>query len=137
MAVSRLAAAIAAWLQADHIRFPELPGNLYTRPTLIWTLGNDGSTKHRVEAAYLAGRLSWSADYVLTVGSNDASADLDGWVTLANNSGTSFRRASLQLVAGNLNRVQNAMTDMLRRQAPVGCLAAAWEGAVARLPWAV
>ena len=25
-------------MNADHIRFPELPGNLYARPTLIWTL---------------------------------------------------------------------------------------------------
>ena len=33
---------IVTGLQADHIRFPELPGNLYTRPTLIWTLDNDG-----------------------------------------------------------------------------------------------
>ena len=116
--VWRIGKEIVTGLQADHIRFPELPGNLYTRPTLIWTLDNDGGLKHRVEAAYLASRLSWNADYVLTVGRDDKSADLDGWVTLANNSGTSFRQASLQLVAGNLNRVQNAMTDMLRREAP-------------------
>ena len=43
---------------------------------------------------------------MLTVGRDDKSADLDGWVTLANNSGTSFQHASLQLVAGNLNRVR-------------------------------
>ena len=29
---------IVTGLHADHIRFPELPGNLFTRPTLIWTL---------------------------------------------------------------------------------------------------
>ena len=33
---------IVTGLHADHIRFPELPGNLYARPTLIWTLDNDG-----------------------------------------------------------------------------------------------
>ena len=31
---------IVTGLNADHIRFPELPGNLYTHPTLIWTLDN-------------------------------------------------------------------------------------------------
>ncbi len=38
--------------------------------------------KHRVEASYLAQRLSWNADYVLTVARDDKAADLDGWVTL-------------------------------------------------------
>src|SRR5690349_5565917 len=31
---------IVTGMQADHIKFPELPGNLYSRPTLIWTLDN-------------------------------------------------------------------------------------------------
>ena len=47
------------------IRFPELPDNLYDRPTLLWTLDNRGAQKQKVEASYLAGKLSWSADYVL------------------------------------------------------------------------
>ena len=50
-----------------HISFPELPGNLYSRPTLIWTLDNTGGAQHRVEASYLATQLAWNADYVLTV----------------------------------------------------------------------
>ena len=58
---------IVTGMQADHIRFPELPGNLYSRPTLIWSLQNDGAARHRVEAAYLASKLAWNADYVLTV----------------------------------------------------------------------
>src|SRR5207342_1059929 len=57
---------IVTGMSATHIRFPELPGNLYSRPTLIWTLDNQGNAKHRVEAAYLAAKLSWNADYVLT-----------------------------------------------------------------------
>ncbi|HEY0876233.1 MAG TPA: DUF4139 domain-containing protein [Vicinamibacterales bacterium] len=100
---------IVTGLHADHIRFPELPGNLHSRPTLIWTLQNDGSTTHRVEASYLAGKLAWNADYVLTVSRDDKTADLDGWVTLTNGSGTSFPNAKLQLVAGDLNRVRQAL----------------------------
>jgi hypothetical protein len=95
-------------LSSDHIRFPELPENLYSKPTLVWTLKNDGAAKHRVEASYLASGLSWNADYVLTVARDDRAADLDGWVTLRNTSGTNFPRAKLQLVAGDLNRVQPA-----------------------------
>jgi hypothetical protein len=109
--VWRIGGEIITGLHADHIRFPELPDNLYTHPTLIWTLQNSGAQPHRVEASYLAGKLAWNADYVLTVARDDKSADLDGWVTLQNGSGTSFRNAKLQLVAGDLNRVRQAVAE--------------------------
>jgi hypothetical protein len=114
--VWRINGEIVTGLQADHIRFPELPGNLYSRPTLIWTLDNRGGAQHRVEASYLASKLSWNADYVLTVARDDKAADLDGWVTLTNGSGTAFRNAKLQLVAGELNRVR-PMLDALQENA--------------------
>ena len=109
--VWRIGNEIVTGLHADHIRFPELPANLHSRPTLVWTLQNGGASKHRVEASYLASKLAWNADYVLTVGRDDAAADLDGWVTLQNGSGTSFRNAKLQLVAGDLNRVRQAIAE--------------------------
>jgi hypothetical protein len=108
--VWQIGSEIVTGLHADHIRFPELPGNLYSRPTLIWSLQNDGGAKHRVEAAYLATKLAWNADYVLTVARGDKSADIDGWVTVTNGSGTAFRNAKLQLVAGELNRVRQTFT---------------------------
>jgi hypothetical protein len=119
--VWQIGGEIITGLSADHIKFPELPGNLYTHPTLIWTLDNTGAARHRVEASYLAGKLSWNADYVLTVGRDDKAADLDGWVTLANGSGTSFRNTKLQLVAGDLNRVRQVFgkaMDLARAAAP-------------------
>jgi len=123
--VWKIGTEIVTGLSADHIRFPELPGNLYSRPTLIWTLDNSGAQKHRVEAAYLATKLSWNADYVLTVGRDDRTADLDGWVTLANNSGTAFHRATLQLVAGDLNRVRQVVSKMLADESRAERMAAA------------
>jgi hypothetical protein len=89
------------------IRFPELPENLYERPTLLWTLENSGARKHKVEASYLTANLSWSADYVLNVAKDETNGDLDGWVTLVNHSGTAFKNAQLQLVAGDLHRVDD------------------------------
>src|SRR5215472_1939995 len=91
---------------AESYRFPEVPANLYDRPTLLMSLENSGPRKQQIEASYLANNLSWNADYVLTVARDDKNADLDGWVTVANNSGTAFHNAHLQLVAGELNRVQ-------------------------------
>jgi hypothetical protein len=111
--VWRIGSEIVTGIHADHIRFPELPDSLYTRPTLVWTLDNGGAARHRVEAKYLAGKMSWNADYVLTVARDDKAADIDGWVTLTNGSGTAFRNAKLQLVAGELNRVRRAMVEEL------------------------
>ncbi len=59
---------IVTGISYESIRFPELPENLYERPTLLWTLQNSGARRHRVEASYLTANLSWSADYVLNVG---------------------------------------------------------------------
>ena len=135
--VWRINGEVVTGLHADHIRFPELPDTLYTRPTLIWTLANGGATRHRVEAAYLAGKLSWNADYVLTVARDDKAGDIDGWVTLTNGSGTAFRNARLQLVAGELNRVRQNMSRLLRADQARGrgCYGSAHgAGSVLRLP---
>lgn len=122
--VWRIGNEIVTGMHADHIRFPELPNNLYTHPTLIWTLENSGGARHRVETSYLARQLAWNADYVLTVGRDDRAADLDGWVTLTNGSGTSFRNAKLQLVAGDLNIVRQTL-DKLQSRADAPMAAAA------------
>jgi hypothetical protein len=90
--------------RVDEFRFPELPDNLFSHPTLVWLLQNGGAPRHRVEASYLTGGLSWNADYVLTVARDDRSADLSGWVTVRNLSGTTYRNARLQLVAGEVHR---------------------------------
>ena len=94
---------IVTGMPTSWYRFPDLPGNFYSHPTLVWTLDNRGPQAQRVEASYLTTNMSWNADYVLTVGRDEKNADLDGWVTLANNSGVEYRNAKLQLVAGEIH----------------------------------
>ncbi len=109
---------IVTGMYGEGYRFPEVPPNLYDRPTLLMLLDNSGARKHQIETSYLATNLSWNADYVLTVAREDKSADLDGWVTLTNNSGTAFHNARLQLVAGDLNRLPaNARGDLVMMKA--------------------
>jgi hypothetical protein len=96
-------------MSADSYRFPDLPGNLYSRPTLVWMLDNRGANAQRVEAQYLTENMSWKADYVLTVTRDEKAADLDGWVTLTNNSGVAYGNAKLQLVAGEIHQVAPAV----------------------------
>jgi hypothetical protein len=100
---------IVTGMAVDSYRFPDLPENLYSRPTLVWMLENRGGESQRVEASYLTSNMNWNADYVLTVGRDEKTADLDGWVTLVNNSGVAYSNAKLQLVAGQLNRVEPPM----------------------------
>src|SRR6267143_3594531 len=114
---------IVTGMFAESYRFPEVPANLYDRPTLLMSLDNSGARKHNIEASYLATNLSWNSDYVLTVTRDDKAADLDGWVTLANNSGTAFRNARLQLVAGELNRVPTSAPMAMRADAVNGRVA--------------
>ena len=102
---------IVTGLSVGSYRFPELPQNLYSRPTLVWTLDNRGADAQKVEASYLTNNMNWNADYVLTVGRDEKTADLDGWVTLVNNSGAVYHQAKLQLVAGEVHRTPQAMTD--------------------------
>jgi hypothetical protein len=89
--------------------YPDVPADLYSHPTLIWTLENRGADAQRVEASYLTSNMNWSADYVLTVSRDEKSADLDGWVTLVNNSGAAYANAKLQLVAGKVNTEPTAL----------------------------
>src|SRR6185295_15730540 len=91
------------------IRFDRLPADLIAKPTLVWTLNNTGADSHTVEASYLTNGIGWRSDYVVVVNQNDTKADLNGWVTINNNSGTTYKDAELKLVAGDVNRVQDVV----------------------------
>ncbi|HEY7771790.1 MAG TPA: DUF4139 domain-containing protein [Marinagarivorans sp.] len=88
-----------------HFIFPALPDNLRAQPTLTTTLNHNRSGKDRYELSYLTNGLSWSADYVAEL-TDDSRLDLSSWVTLNNNSSTDYRNAQIQLVAGDVNQVQ-------------------------------
>jgi hypothetical protein len=124
--VWRIGNEIVTGMRVDHYRFPRLPDNLFSHPTLVWSLENRGPARHRVEASYLTGGLSWNADYVLTVARDDRTADITGWVTLKNESGTGYRNARLQLVAGEVHRTPaEAAADRMKVQRSMMAEAAA------------
>jgi hypothetical protein len=94
------------------IVFDGVPATLRDRPTLVAELNNRQSGTQTVELTYLSGGLSWQADYVAELGADDASLDLNGWVTLTNRSGTAYRNAKLQLMAGDVNRARPDVRPM-------------------------
>ena len=86
--------------------FPKVPGNLRAKPTLIVTLNTSAQGPQQLELSYLTTGLSWRADYVANLSADESALDLNGWVTLTNQSGTAYPSAKLQLVAGDVHRVQ-------------------------------
>jgi hypothetical protein len=96
---------------AGRLVLPSLPEGLVTRPQLEWLISNTKEGTHKAEISYLAGGMSWSANYVALLSSDETRLDLTGWVTITNSSGTSFSNAGLKLVAGDVNVVQEAMYD--------------------------
>jgi hypothetical protein len=85
--------------------FPRIPQDLISEPTLIWLLENRSPSPQAVQATYLTGGMNWKADYVAVLDSGDKAMDLNGWVTLENQSGATYRNARLKLVAGDVHRV--------------------------------
>ncbi len=87
-----------------NVVLPELPSELIAKPTLVWMVNNNLEDQE-VEASYLTSGLSWKADYVLVYDEPKNSMDLEGWITLNNNSGATYQNARLKLVAGEVNIV--------------------------------
>jgi len=80
--------------------FDHVPGGLRPRPTLSVTLEAPRGGRQPVTLTYLTPGLSWSADYVALFDERAGRMDVQGWITLANESGTTYRNASTVLVAG-------------------------------------
>lgn len=87
--------------------FPSVPENLRDKPTLLLLLHSPEAGKHELELSYLTGGLSWRADYVAALNEDDSKLDLNGLVTLTNQSGVAYPQARLQLVAGDVNQIQS------------------------------
>ncbi len=80
--------------------FDKVPDNLRARPTLSVTVDAKAGNREGT-LSYLTPGLGWRADYVALFDEATSKIDVQGWVTLTNNSGTSYDKAETVLVAGN------------------------------------
>ncbi|MDX2079095.1 MAG: hypothetical protein SFZ02_21880 [bacterium] len=87
------------------VQFPSLPDGLITRPTLHWLIYANQAGEHDVELTYLTDDISWNATYNLLLARDNQTVDINGWLTLTNNSGTTYSNAHLKCVAGEVNIV--------------------------------
>jgi hypothetical protein len=88
------------------VQFGSLPEGLLTRPTLVWQLDAREDRRELVKVAYQARSMSWHVDYRARLNGAGDRLDLAGWVTVTNNTGTTFRDARLKLLAGDVHLVR-------------------------------
>jgi len=107
---------ISALREWSNMRFGELPGGLITRPTLEWDVLSAKGGAQRARVAYQTGGITWWADYNLIFSegadANSGFVDVGAWVSLLNQSGASYEKAKLKLIAGDVNRVEAAQKVM-------------------------
>lgn len=89
--------------------FPALGDGSILRPTLGWAIQSQADAKFDAQLSYLSNGFAWEADYNLVAPEKSDTVTLTGWVTVNNNSGTSFNQAKVKLVAGEVNIVQPNM----------------------------
>lgn len=84
----------------------EMPEGLVPIPRLVWLVDSTRAGSHEAEISYMTQGMTWRADYVVVLSEDDKFVDVTGWVTLDNKSGASFENANLQLIAGDVRRIQ-------------------------------
>ncbi len=86
------------------IAFAEIPAGLRSEPALLARLAAQAAGEKRLRLDYLTSGLSWRADYVARLNAAEDRLDLSALVTLTNGTRGDFTKASLRLVAGEVNQ---------------------------------
>jgi hypothetical protein len=90
--------------------FPAATDGLLLKPTLRWQIRSENADHFNAEMAYITGGLDWEATYnvVAPESSNvtgEEKADVLGWVTIHNLSGSEFPQARIKLMAGDVSKI--------------------------------
>jgi hypothetical protein len=100
----------------ERLVFDRAPPGLSDRPTLSMQVDVPAAGRYTLRLGYLAAAFNWSADYVVTLAADGSSLDLHGWLTLANQTQTSFPASPTQVVAGTLSRSDDTRPVEVRAQ---------------------
>ncbi len=91
---------------ATRFRFPEqeLKGTM-----LLWTVKSEAAGLQPIQLRYLSEGFDWNVQYTAVMDSSEIALDLDSWVSITNSSGLDVEQARLNLVAGQIHRVQRGV----------------------------
>lgn len=97
----------------NQVIFNDIPKNMITKPSLVWNMQTEKEGNLDIDLKYLTRGISWNSDYVLNL--NDKSLDLNGWITIKNNSGVGYDNATITCLAGEVNRNHNLRRDTMMK----------------------
>ncbi len=91
--------------------FPAETDGLLLKPTLRWQILAEKPERFTAELSYITGGMDWEATYNVVAPNNadttgEEKADVLGWVTIHNQSGTDFPQAKIKLMAGDVAKIQ-------------------------------
>jgi len=92
--------------------FPASTDGLLLKPALRWQIESEKPQKLDAELAYITNGLSWEATYNVVAGAGGAASegaersDLVGWVTIKNQCGADFPKATIKLMAGDVAKIE-------------------------------
>lgn len=95
---NRIETSVPGRIVYDHI-----PNGLQARPTLTVELDSNTNRSQQLELDYLTNGIGWNANYVAQLNDSETRMNLSGWAAISNNSGTEFKNARVQLIAGSPN----------------------------------
>ena len=93
--------------QITEVNFPVLPDGLITHPTLFWQYSSDFAGKIYCNISYQTSGMGWEAEYVGLLSKDESSLGINGWASIHNQSGKTYKDATLKLIAGDINRASN------------------------------
>jgi hypothetical protein len=103
--------------EITNTNFPAMPEGLISRPTLFWLYTSDFSGPAECNVSYQSSGFNWTAEYVGILSPDEKSLDWNGWASIGNNSGATYKEATLKLVAGDINRATTPMPRGLKKGA--------------------
>ena len=88
----------------------------HDRPqVLYWNVGSELAGEATVEISYFTSGISWQADYTVIAAPDEATAKIEGYVTVSNQSGEDYEDAEVRLVVGTINLVEK-IAELAQRQ---------------------
>jgi hypothetical protein len=104
-------------------QFPSLGDDTILKPRLEWKIQSAAASKTEAELGYITGGLSWQASYNLVSPEKGDTLDVVGWITMENRSGRDFEEARINLMAGDVAKVEPANKMMGERMMAMAAVA--------------
>ena len=97
--------------------FPSLGDDSILEPTLSWKLFSQEAAKVDAQLSYLTDGMTWKSDYNLVLPEAGDEVSMTGWISIENNTGTTFKDAKIKLIAGDVNKVEENRQPQSRGRA--------------------